>query len=688
MDTTTKNKLLKEAEVAQRTLRRTTLDTSLQLLDLVADLSNNDNCIEMMLFGTANGGEGDVPVGDGMLVDLVVKLMTSAPLWRVATVEEQRSLCLFSLRSMDHFATIDNPTLDTAASKLLLSSAAPAAVIKVLRMQESSIAVQEAAVETLMSLAYSPPAVEVMLQKRCVPLLVSIAETYEDAAGLVLCCLQTLTLLLQNSTINAFEDFTQGRGIQLFLRILENLVANHNMSEEVLGEMKDAALNLLSTMSRSSELCNAISMIPAAVPSIMRFLTRLLTSSSEDADQEEEHARLEQAVDALKHLSENSFLNAAIGENGMHLILQLVGTALDDRKLQLLYLDLIKHLSIHDSNVKALVSKDGINLLIWILENTCNKSKNRRLSSGDESERELVKLQVIVLSTLGNMAVANQEYATVIMNAGAQRVLEAVQEQSIKADHYEVTASVREVNSKLQQTSLRTRSTSSSITGNKPPPPPGARPQPPPPGARPQPPPPPPRATPAAEPMRPPLSTNKSSSMPEPMMHPSSRSLFDNVEPLPLTPEEEELKKKIEANVRVVDPLESVRRRNSMDSNGDAPLMGYLTKQGGGTSLLGRKSWKTRFFVLDGTVLHYYENEESMADSKPLNPQPYILSFCDVVLDDANCPDRTKYYFTIKPCGSRGGKGPLALEADSAATRNRWLTWLSNAQKIKAPDGW
>lgn len=38
---------------------------------------------------------------------------------------------------------------------------------------------------------------------------------------------------------------------------------------------------------------------------------------------------------------------------------------------------------------------------------------------------------------------------------------------------------------------------------------------------------------------------------------------------------------------------------------------GYLTKQGGGTSVLGSKAWKRRFFVLQGAELSYYENDSN-----------------------------------------------------------------------------
>jgi hypothetical protein len=155
-----------------------------------------------------------------------------------------------------------------------------------------------------------------------------------------------------------------------------------------------------------------------------------------------------------------------------------------------------------------------------------------------------------------------------------------------------------------------------------------------------------------------------------------------------LSPEEAE-KERLAAGMKPIDIHESVKRRDSNGSGGgDKPYMGYLRKQGGGTSMMGRKSWKTRFFVLDGPILFYYDNEEARLEGKPLNPQPYILTFCDVLLDDKSGVDASKYYFTIRPCGSRGGKGPLVLEAETAAMRGRWLTWLNAAQKIQPPANW
>lgn len=315
-------------------------------------------------------------------------------------------------------------------------------------------------------------------------------------------------------------------------------------------------------------------------------------------------------------------------------------------------------------------------MLLWILTHSCSEKQ----VLGEEAERQLVKLQVTILSTLGNMATSHQEYAAVIVNAGCEKVLEKVAIGSKKADHYEVTAAVRDVNTKLQQvTWTRTKSHSINKKGAAPP----------------IPPPPPAKVAPPSVGNRPPPPLVPQSSKPT-QHHPSSKNIFNDTLTSGASAEEEDIAESLPTQIEI-DKISSanknnhtsvIRRPSKTGGEDGEPLMGYLRKQGGGTSLLGRKSWKTRFFVLDGPVLFYYENEEARVESKPLNPQPYIISFCDVLLDDKAGIDNTKYYFTIKPCGSRGGKGPLVLEAETAAMRARWLTWLNTAQKIQAPANW
>ena len=43
---------------------------------------------------------------------------------------------------------------------------------------------------------------------------------------------------------------------------------------------------------------------------------------------------------------------------------------------------------------------------------------------------------------------------------------------------------------------------------------------------------------------------------------------------------------------------------------------GYMEKKGGGTSFMGRRSWKKRWFVLDSKSIKYYPTRE-IAHSKP-----------------------------------------------------------------------
>ena len=50
-----------------------------------------------------------------------------------------------------------------------------------------------------------------------------------------------------------------------------------------------------------------------------------------------------------------------------------------------------------------------------------------------------------------------------------------------------------------------------------------------------------------------------------------------------------------------------------------ALLEGALEKKGGGTSMFGRRNWKTRYFVLFEQFLQYYESERA-AQNNPTEP--------------------------------------------------------------------
>ena len=46
-------------------------------------------------------------------------------------------------------------------------------------------------------------------------------------------------------------------------------------------------------------------------------------------------------------------------------------------------------------------------------------------------------------------------------------------------------------------------------------------------------------------------------------------------------------------------------------------MKGYLRKEGGGTSIFGKKSWKERYFVAQAGVLGYYENQAEFEQGRP-----------------------------------------------------------------------
>lgn len=61
-------------------------------------------------------------------------------------------------------------------------------------------------------------------------------------------------------------------------------------------------------------------------------------------------------------------------------------------------------------------------------------------------------------------------------------------------------------------------------------------------------------------------------------------------------------------------------------------LTGWLTKKGGGTRNLGRKSWRRRWFRLRGDSLAYYKSE---TDKRPIRSIP-ISSIQRVQTDKDN----------------------------------------------------
>ena len=101
---------------------------------------------------------------------------------------------------------------------------------------------------------------------------------------------------------------------------------------------------------------------------------------------------------------------------------------------------------------------------------------------------------------------------------------------------------------------------------------------------------------------------------------------------------------------------------------GDALKVGFLMKKGGGTSILGRRSWKKRFFRLTAGTIVYYKNDKA---KKPQGMIP--IDGCIV-----STPENKKYetYF----CVTRGSE-KLELRAQDLDGVASWGVAIEDAVK-------
>lgn len=99
---------------------------------------------------------------------------------------------------------------------------------------------------------------------------------------------------------------------------------------------------------------------------------------------------------------------------------------------------------------------------------------------------------------------------------------------------------------------------------------------------------------------------------------------------------------------------------------------GYLTKVGGGTAILGRKSKKSRWFVLQGDKLSYFSNESSNVPLK--NRRIFLKNKFDVRIIDID-----KFGFEVYPI-----EQDLSFSADNGNQESGKASNLSSTEGISS----
>ena len=88
------------------------------------------------------------------------------------------------------------------------------------------------------------------------------------------------------------------------------------------------------------------------------------------------------------------------------------------------------------------------------------------------------------------------------------------------------------------------------------------------------------------------------------------------------------------------------RRRWRTSSSDEAIYAGFLFKKGGGTSTLGRRTWKPRYFEVRQRVLYYYANEAAARQGQARGS--IYLSSATLVIGQQDVTKREyKHYFEV-----------------------------------------
>lgn len=112
-------------------------------------------------------------------------------------------------------------------------------------------------------------------------------------------------------------------------------------------------------------------------------------------------------------------------------------------------------------------------------------------------------------------------------------------------------------------------------------------------------------------------------------------------------------------------------------------MTGWLRKRGGGTSTLGRRTWRSRFFVLEGAYLYYYKTQAEFANHKDaVRAKPVDLPGHSVAI----VTDSEEYEFEIVPLPGSGLVRTWCLRAASEEERQAWVQALKAAAMLDAPE--
>lgn len=111
---------------------------------------------------------------------------------------------------------------------------------------------------------------------------------------------------------------------------------------------------------------------------------------------------------------------------------------------------------------------------------------------------------------------------------------------------------------------------------------------------------------------------------------------------------------------------------------------GFMQKRGGGTSKLGSRSWRNRYFVLKDQCLSYYHNAKEYNKGKnPLKGAVYAINLCEVQEDT-----QTPLVFSVIPKSADAGPRVLVCRCPTEKEATAWVASIracqTSAWRVKA----